>query len=189
MLGCYLIGSPGAGKSTLMTELTRGLPFIEGKVGLVAFKHYRDADGRTVAAELGAPHPLFPGTDRLSMAVSPDAIAWVQAAPAPVVIGEGDRLATRPFLEAFAEACDGGFTLLWLDTPENTARARSAARGTAQNEGWQKGRRTKVNNLAAALPHVRLDGTMRPEVLAEHARAASPALQALGRLARVDGAA
>jgi hypothetical protein len=178
VLGCYLIGSPGAGKSTLMAALTDGLEFTPGKVGLVAFKHYRDPDGRTVAAELGAAHDLFPGTDRLSMAVQPDAVAWVQAAPAPFVFGEGDRLATIGFLEAFAQACDQGLTVLWLDTPDDVARGRSAGR-SSQNEGWQKGRRSKVRRLAAVLPVARLDGRAPLAELVVAACALVPAFPAL----------
>ena len=59
-----------------------------------------------VGAQLGAHHHDFPGTDRLSMGVQPIAIAAVQARPWPVVIGEGDRLATAGFLDALAENSD-----------------------------------------------------------------------------------
>lgn len=188
MQGCYLIGSPGAGKSTLMTGLTGDAPYTIGKVGLVTFKHYWTPEGRTAAAELGAPHELFPGTDRLSMACQADAIAWVQAAPAPFLFGEGDRLATVGFLTAFAEACDEGFTLLWLDTPDATAAARSAGR-SKQNEAWQKGRRAKVRNLADILHPVRLDGTLPPDELVATVRELVPAFGNLGSLRPVDDSA
>lgn len=185
MQGCYLIGSPGAGKSTLMRGLTWD---AEWYVGKQPFKHlcYVTIEDGVVAIQLGDEHETFPGTDRLSMAVQPDAIAFVQSAPAPFVFGEGDRLATVGFLTAFAEACDEGFTLLWLDTPDMLAASRSAAR-SSQNEAWQKGRRAKVRNLASILDPVRLDGTNPADELVAHARELVPAFERLRTLPPVDG--
>ena len=88
--GAYLIGAPGAGKSTTVANLIRGSG-TEGERRTKPFAHtiYRDADGRTVAAQIGGHHDTFPGTDRLSMSVQPKAIEWVEGAPVPMVFGEG----------------------------------------------------------------------------------------------------
>jgi hypothetical protein len=183
MLGCYLIGQPGAGKSTLFREVTQGIPSYESSQPFAHTVYLPEpSGGRPIGAQLGRHHETFPGTDRLSMAVQPDAEAWVRSAPYPVIIGEGDRLATLGFLTALTEACDEGCTILWLDTPQLTARARATRRGSAQTEAWVKGRRSKVNRLTDLLPVVRLDGTLSPELLAVQAIGASPALQALHAL-------
>lgn len=172
----YVIGVPAAGKSSLLRAILpapmafRVKPFAHVLYG---------TEGRVTAAQLGAPHPRFPGTDRLSMAVQRVAVEWLATCPAPLVIGEGDRLSTRPFLEAMAlHATDA--VVLWLDVPPEVAEKRCRARGSTQSDTWMRGRRTKVSRLAAALPNVtRIDGTQPPEIVASLAIAAAPALATL----------
>lgn len=179
MISAYVIGVPGAGKSTLLRALTAHLdvgwerqPFAHGV-------YRRSGDGHDLAAQIGGHHPEFPGTDRLSMGVQPRAIEWVGTRPYPVVIGEGDRLATAGFLDAL-EAASDRFDLVLLDTPPEFAADRRAVRGSAQNETWLKGRLTKVQRLATARGAIRLDGSMPVDDLVEIARARVPALAALG---------
>ena len=146
MRAAYIIGEPGSGKSTLVRALTEGID-RERRSKPFAHTVYR-RDGRTVAAQLGAEHPTFPGTDRLSMSVQPAAIEWLMSAPAPFVLGEGDRLATGGFFGALTEWTDG-WTLIHLETPPETAAARRAERGSEQSEAWLKGRQTKVAKLVS----------------------------------------
>lgn len=169
MLGAYLIGEPGAGKSTLAAELTKGVE-AEYRPRPMAHVLYL-AEGRVAAAQIGGEHPTFPGTDRLSMSVQPRAIEWLEGAPAPVVWGEGDRLSTAGWLTALDAACDEWWLVL-VATPPEVAAERRARRGSAQSETWLAGRRTKVHRLAERFAGrlVELDGAKDPASLAADAR-------------------
>lgn len=166
----YIVGQPGAGKSTALATATadysrtsRNKPFAHTL--LVA-----DGDYKITAAELGAVRPMFPGTDTLSMAVQPKVIDWLQTYPYKHIIGEGDRLATKGFLTA---ATDLGYDLdlILIDTPDDTAAQRRAIRTSNQQSlVWLRGRISKVRNLVNAFPHTVIDGTLEPAALANTLR-------------------
>lgn len=182
MLGAYLAGIPGSGKSSLLAALSAGVP-VSWMTRPFAHALYTGPGGDPVlGAQLGGLHPAFPGTDRLSMGVQPLAIDWVSGAPVPLLVGEGDRLATAGFLNAFAAACDV-FTLVLLDVPADVAASRRAIRGSHQSESWVKGRATKVSNLVSHRSHVVLDGTLAPPDLLAAAVRSVPAFAALRSLA------
>lgn len=179
MSRAYLVGVPGAGKTSLLRSITAGAPFVESPKPL-AHVVYLDETGRDVVGmQLGARHPAFGGTDRLSMAVQPKAVSFVMRFadryPTAAIVAEGDRLATAGFLDHF------GGLLVWLDTPADLAADRRARRGSNQNESWIRGRATKVANLVADRPHVRLDGTLTPGELRDQALALVPAFRDLYR--------
>ena len=170
MRGLYFIGEPGIGKSTLVRKLTEGaVPEWRSK----PFAHgvYRDDDGRTLGVQIGGDDPLYPGTDRLSMSVLPKAIDWLSSAPAPFVFGEGDRLATGRFFSALAEWCDE-WTIVALNAPAETAAERRATRGSSQNPGWLKGRRTKFLKMCHDWHEhvVTLDATRPTHEMADEVR-------------------
>lgn len=159
----YLIGVPGAGKTTLMRAIAGDVTYVELKRPL-AHRIYASDVGQVIAMQVGGSHPEFGGTDRLSMSVQPAAIALVRAFsetyPDAAIVAEGDRLATQGFLDAF------GGDLVWLDTPAELAAARRAGRNLGkradQNASWVQGRGTKVANLVTHRPHIRLDGALPP---------------------------
>lgn len=180
MTAAYLVGQPGAGKSRLLRGLTENL---RATPAARPFAHvvYHDDDG-PAAAQLGGAHETFPGTDRLSMSVQPVAEEWVRRRPYPVLVGEGDRLATAGFLDALAGAADE-LTVVHLDVPDEVAEERRAGRGTEQRASWVAGRRTKVRRLLDGREHVTLDGTLPPEELLRQAIERVPAFAALAALA------
>lgn len=147
----YIIGVPGAGKSTFVREVTAGCevrPGDIGSVGVVGYAH----DGQILAVEIGRHREAFSGTDALSMSVLPRALDALDAMrdSGPEwhqVFAEGDRLATLKF---FIGARDRGWSvvILHLKVSDQTAAFRRAERGSTQNEGWLRGRTTKVANLA-----------------------------------------
>jgi ribose 1,5-bisphosphokinase PhnN len=153
----YIVGVPGAGKSTLMAALTaeagrhpQTKPF--------AHTVLLGRQGAPVGAELGRRRETFSGTDALAMNVQPKATQWLAERPYPLILGEGMRLGTIGFLEAAAGA---GYAvkLVHLEVPEETAAQRRAQRGSNQDEKWLKAARTRVGNLVARLGEV---GTLVP---------------------------
>jgi P-loop Nucleotide Kinase3 len=157
--GAYLLGEPGAGKSTLIKALTAELEQYPMPKPFAHIGYFRD--DRVVAKQIGGTHAKFPGTDRLSMSVQPKAIEWLASAPAPMIFGEGDRLATTGFLTALGAACST-WNVLLLDTPSSMAAKRRAQRGGNQADAWVAGRITKVRRLADEFSEhlVVIDGTL-----------------------------
>jgi P-loop Nucleotide Kinase3 len=170
-----IIGLPGAGKTTATAGAIELLGWQETEVRETPVPHVRY--GRT-AVQLGRLRNEFGGTDALAMNVSPKARAFIVTRPAPLVVAEGDRLAHASFLDAAASV--GRVELVFLDLPPMMARERGVARAEAlrrkpQTASWFKGRATKIDNLIAAYPHVRINAA-RPAALvasevASHLRA------------------
>lgn len=164
MRSVYLIGPPGAGKTSVMAELTRpwGLP----EVVVTPVPHLRW--GGTV--EVGRRRGEFSGTDALGYAVVPSAVAWVTGEQRPdVLLGEGDRLACGAFFDALRLV--GHLTVVSLEAPPDLSYQRMWDRAARlgrplQNEAWWRGRVTKCMNLAVAYHAVRLDASAPVGLLA-----------------------
>lgn len=154
----YLVGVPGSGKTTALDAAVDLLAIDPPEVVREPVPHVRYGP----LWYLGVRREAFGGTDALSMSISPKAVAWLPEVDARVLVGEGDRLATPKFLLAAPQR-----TVIWLDTPVKLCRERAAARAAAlgrpeQEMSWWKGRVTKVTNLVARVPHVRIDGDQHP---------------------------
>lgn len=163
----YLIGEPGAGKSTLMAQV---LAKHRSEIRSKPFAHMALGDpAKPWGIELGKVRESFSGTDALSMGVLPKVVEWLPTAPAPIVIGEGDRLTARSFFEACRQI--GTLRVIHLDTPPDEAARRRAKRGSTQNDTWVRGRATKVANLARDFATDRIDGSLPIAEKAEALRA------------------
>lgn len=137
-------GEPGAGKSTLMKEILSKLDWVEkySTHKLVPYlrcgKYYilgKYEEGET-----------FSGTDRMSMAVQPEAIKFLATLDKDaVVLYEGDRLFTASFLEHCVENYD--LEIVYLETDKEVREERYKERGSNQNETWLQGRMTKIANI------------------------------------------
>lgn len=152
----YLIGQPGSGKSTLAAALTGDLP---SEVWPKPFAHTIWIAPGARVLELGVRRETFSGTDTLGMSVQPLAVEWIGRCGCDFVLAEGDRLANDGFFNA-ALAAGYSLRLLRLMVSSEVAAHRRAARAHAlgtklQNDGWLKGRVSKVRNLA-----VRWDGLL-----------------------------
>ncbi len=178
----YIIGEPGAGKSTLVETLTGDALVVTGRKPLAHRTYLTAAGGVT---ELGAREPgRFGGTDALSMSAIVQAEAWVTDGSWPagsLLMAEGDRLACDRFFNALLA---GGWQLriAHLDVPPEVAAARREARGSAQDPAWVRGRRTKVANLLDRWEGdrlYRLDGEKDPYTLARELAIVSPVAGAL----------
>lgn len=137
----YLIGEPGVGKSYLAVELTFGHAITMECKQPFAHRHYHNG-----VTELGGRRERFPGTDTLSMAVQPEAVAFLtDPTCSDLLLAEGDRLANDSYFEAL-ERNGYQLNLFALVGPRVAARRREQ-RGSKQSAAFIKGRQTKVAAL------------------------------------------
>lgn len=167
----YLIGGPGAGKSTLMAKLTAGLDRMTLDQPVPHDVLIDPVTGTSRAVEIGRRRAEFSGTDALASAIIDKAAPWIGSRPAELVLGEGARLGCARFMRA---AADAGYAvtlaLLEHDQADAWRAARAARLGREQNPSWVAGRVTASARLAAAPP----DGV---EVLRGHPDALEPELR------------
>jgi len=145
-----ICGVPGTGKTTLMRkwmEPRHWRPMKEGLVdcnlsddhpsgqGLCVFGRYEEGE-------------IYAGTDKLSMAVMPSAIDYLENKRATdgVMIFEGDRLTSSKFFNA---ALQLGYKvhIIILETSLEIRNARYGERMSTQNQKFIQGRITKIKNI------------------------------------------
>lgn len=152
----YIAGEPGSGKTTTVHRLIHSTPYGWPALEVAKpFKHVHIQTDTGTVVHLG---PLvgrkFPGTDALSMSVQPHALAYLREQQPPLVLAEGDRLATLGFLRT-AASFGYNVQLVILHTPDAaTRRAQRAIKAglALQNEGWVQSRVSKIRNLAGGWP-------------------------------------
>jgi hypothetical protein len=156
----YVIGEPGAGKTTLVDAALAGLTRIPQRTPLpheLLCRRSGLSSGVVVAAHLGQQRERFGGTDTLSLSIQPQVVAWMATHPWPVMVGEGDRLANPRFFDT-CRLLGVDLQVVLLDTPPQVAADRRHARGSAQHPGWVAGRITKTRNLTDRYQPLRLAG-------------------------------
>ena len=146
----YLVGSPGAGKSTLMSELTSRWTRTPAPEGMTRDYLLDPQTSSLEAVELGKRRKTFSGTDALGQSVIEVAIPWmIGQTETALVFAEGARLGNRRFLTTCAAA---GYAVIlgFLEHPyeEQWRAARALALGREQNPVWVKGCATAARNLA-----------------------------------------
>jgi dephospho-CoA kinase len=140
-------GEPGAGKTTFMREIIKRTN-VEPKYNEYKLVPYLQKDNIYILGKYE--EGTFQGTDRMSMAVQPAAVSFLDTLPEnSVVLYEGDRL----FNNSFLEHCDNKFDLriIYLKTSKEVRVQRCKDRGSEQNDTWLAGRETKVNNILSNL--------------------------------------
>ena len=151
-------GEPAAGKSTLMravlSGLGEGLPLRRGML-----RGTSHLSGRAVVlGTYGATGGPYPGTDRLSMAVQPEAVAYLDRLASGetrerVLLFEGDRLFNGSFLRACRQRMPGSKFLV-LTASEATKAARREGRSDTKSEVFLRSRATKCRNILNEVPGV-----------------------------------
>jgi uridine kinase len=137
-------GEPGAGKTTLMRELINHYN-VEPKYDSFRLVPYLQ-NGNVYILGKYEEGEVFSGTDRMSMAVQPEAIKFLASLPKDsVVLYEGDRLFTSSFLEHCID--NYHLQIVYLKTDKSVRQERYKERGSNQNETWLQGRETKVANI------------------------------------------
>lgn len=136
----YLIGQPGAGKTTLMRAVFLDTP---ATVVRTPFPMTLYPGG----VELGESRAQFGGTDALRMDIQPVVAEWLYTTPAGNIVAEGDRLSNDRFFVACVLA-GWRLSVVYLRCADEIAAQRRGMRGSSQNAAWVKGRTTKVSRLA-----------------------------------------
>ena len=137
-------GEPGAGKTTLMKRLIGHLS-VQPEYDAYKLVPYLRKDNVYILGKYEEGE-TFAGTDRMSMAVQPEAVKFLASLPSDsVVLYEGDRL----FNSSFLEHCNDNYDLhiIYLKTDKSVREDRYKERGSNQNETWLQGRETKVANI------------------------------------------
>lgn len=145
-------GVPCSGKTTLAKR------FIQrNMVGAKDFKFKKvrgSHKGGLIVVGIYEEGQVFAGTDRLSMAVQPEFLKWLEAinrsVPEARVFFEGDRLFTATVLE-FIQGKGWALEALVLDVGEKIRDQRKALRGgDTQKPAFIQGRRTKYENILSS---------------------------------------
>lgn len=138
----YLIGLPGTGKSTIMKQFMENRDWKQERVIDLLDTHI---SGRVRVLGKYEEGETFSGTDRLSMAVAPKAVEWMNTAPNEVIVGEGDRLNNKAFFEAAKSV--GDLTIIHLTVSDDERQRRYDERGSDQSDKFISTVRTKVKNI------------------------------------------
>lgn len=140
-----IFGEPGSGKSTLMKRIMDELQVsrdVHNDVKLVPYHK----NGNLYILGKYEEGETFGGTDKMSMAVQPEAVKFLASRGATdVVLFEGDRLCTASFLEECVDKYDT--SIVYLRTNKETRTERYAERGSNQDETWLRGRESKISNI------------------------------------------
>ena len=137
-------GEPGCGKTTLMKRIIEDIKPIP-KYSEFKLVPYLQKDNIFILGKY-EDGEVFSGTDRMSMAVQPEAIKFLDSLPKnSILLFEGDRLFTASFLEHCVENYDT--SIIYLKTERSIRQDRYKERGSNQNETWLAGRETKVSNI------------------------------------------
>lgn len=147
----------------MMRRLLAALPAASARFsyGLVNGTIHRHERATVLVLGCYAPEEPYPGTDRLSMAVMPDAIRLADLLAeddpphgASRLLFEGDRLFSLKFVEHCSHLMtDSCFFVLEADAA--TLAARRAGRGDTKPDTFLSGRRTKYRNILARFPVVK----------------------------------
>ena len=137
-------GEPGAGKSTLLKEIIKHYG-VEPKYDAFKLVPYLQKENIYVLGKYEEGE-VFSGTDRMSMAVQPEAVKFLESlSNDSIVLFEGDRLFTVSFLEHCLDKYD--LSIIYLSTTKQIREERYKERGSNQNETWLQGRETKISNI------------------------------------------
>jgi len=139
-------GEPGAGKSTLMKILLNVFEMTPKFDSVKLVPYHKSPNKEYYILGKYEDGEVFSGTDRMSMAVQPEAVKFLGSLPDnAIVLFEGDRLFTTSFLEHCVDNYDTN--IIYLSTDKSIREERYKERGSNQNETWLQGRETKISNI------------------------------------------
>jgi hypothetical protein len=165
-------GEPASGKTTLMFELIKTVDdwtvckpqklldaMYSKKLNLYVLGKYDNSDN------------VFQGTDRLSMAVQPDASKFFSELSCEDsnanVIFEGDRLFNGKMLDYLQELFPDSFKVLILTASHKIKEQRHVDRNDSQDEKFKNSRQTKIENIMSSLTLMGYIQTLKNETYEE----------------------
>ena len=122
-------GEPATGKTTLMFKLISmadDWQIVKPQKLLDAM--YSEKLNLYILGKYETGDNVFQGTDRLSMAVQPDAVAFFESLENSNVIFEGDRLFNGKMLDRLSELFPNDFKVLILTASHDTKEQRHVDR-------------------------------------------------------------
>jgi hypothetical protein len=143
-------GVPASGKTTLMFEIISfadDWEIVKPKKLLDAM--YSKKLDLYVLGKYEKDGSVFQGTDRLSMAVQPDAESFISEIQSGNVVFEGDRLFNQKFLEKCIDKTNAKIIVLLVK--QNVLDQRHIDRKDSQDEKFLTSRNTKISNICGSL--------------------------------------
>ncbi len=164
-------GEPATGKTTLMFKLiSMADDWQVVKPQKLLDAMYSEKLNLYILGKYETGDNVFQGTDRLSMAVQPDAVAFFESLENANVIFEGDRLFNGKMLDRLSELFPNDFKVLILTASHNTKEQRHVDRKDDQDDKFKNSRATKISNIMGSLTLMDYIETMVNENLDDQAK-------------------
>ena len=145
-------GEPATGKTTLMFKLISMADDWEViKPQKLLDAMYSEKLNLYILGKYANDGNVFQGTDRLSMAVQPDAVTFFESLETGNVIFEGDRLFNGKMLDRLSELFPNDFKVLILKAKDSTLDQRHIDRKDNQDDKFKNSRKTKMSNIMSSL--------------------------------------
>lgn len=138
-------GEPGTGKTTLMRRFLKEYNWIEVEPVKLVNALYCDELDLYVLGKYDQGE-VFAGTDRLSMAVQPAVIEFVNSTNSNIMF-EGDRLTNSKFFDFLLTLKDTEVKFVVVKASKQTLQERYKDRNSNQSDTFLKGRQTKISNI------------------------------------------
>ena len=164
-------GEPATGKTTLMFKLiSMADDWQTVKPQKLLDAMYSEKLNLYILGKYETGDNVFQGTDRLSMAVQPDAVAFFESLENANVIFEGDRLFNGKMLDRLSELFPNDFKVLILTASHGTKEQRHVDRKDDQDDKFKNSRATKISNIMGSLTLMDYIETMVNENLDDQAK-------------------